>query len=632
MSAFKTDTLYQFVESEGPLDARIIICGESPWLNECASGRPFAGASGNLLKMWWGPLGLQRTEMRLMNLFPWRPPTKEIESVPTDRLVKAIEGVHERIARLKDPYVIVPMGNYATYALTGKGKVRANVRQAFSQVDVGATEADKKAGITQLRGSIYPYRDFNGRVIKVIPMIHPAGVLQMMKWEKRSIADWGRVQREATFHEIRQPQREHIINPTRQQIEEYCHVVYRWGGKARMAVDIETWGNTLSCVGFACSPLKSITIPLTGKGKENLPFVKWLCECEAEKVLCNGGYDWYWLDANGVQLCNYYRDVQSMHHALDPAESHSLDFLASIYCPYYCYWKDEAKEAEEIVKYARDLDSLYVYNGLDVCYTNELDPILEAELRKEGMWDFYLQHYAAMFEPLLRTMRHGMRVDVPEQKKKAKELQGELDALHIKLNELAGFELFATVQECEMRRPYEEEWDILLTKTAKEEIALHGKRSEIITAKMISREGRKELIKQGMTYCLSGKNTGKVRFKVEAVKKDFSNIKLQKFFHEKLGLPEMFKRKKGRGGEKAKKQSLDEDSIRKLMYKYARAVEPGKLLLEYRGKKKELDYVNGKWDRDGRMRCSYKMNTRAGRLSSSTNAMRTGCNLQNIPR
>ena len=100
----RPNTLYAHVPYEGSRAARLIILAESPWINEVASGRPLAGQSGNLLKRWWWQIGLKRSEMYLMNLFPYRPPTREIDSVPADKIIAAIEGVHERIARLTEPY------------------------------------------------------------------------------------------------------------------------------------------------------------------------------------------------------------------------------------------------------------------------------------------------------------------------------------------------------------------------------------------------------------------------------------------------------------------------------------------------------------------------------------------------
>ena len=657
-----------YISPEGPLDARVILIGDFPWISDVAAGRPFSGSPGNALKYWWAsaegkignfvingmednyssfkpidPTELVRPNIYLTNLIPFKPPAKAIESVGAEKIIQAIESLHRQIAELKDPYVIVTMGNYATFALTGKGKVNARVRNAFTALgyDQNASEAEKKAGITQLRGSVYPYRDLNGRMIKVIPMIPADLVLMMPKWVKRSISDWKKVKREVGYKEIQDPGRRHIIDPTQQQIEEYCQEVYKGGSGLKMALDIETWGHQLNCVGFAYKPFESITIPTMRENKWTIPYVKWLCECEAQKILANGSYDWYWLDAEGVSkdrwlwergigLRNYLWDTQAMHHCMDPAESHSLDFVASMYCPHYVFWKDEAKEAEEIIKYAKDANSLWTYNGLDCCYTRELVDYLEKELIDLGMLDFYFRHYQAMFEPLLKTMRHGFRVDVDAQKAARKRLAGELKELHEKLNELAGEELFATEEKTKLRKTTKEEWFLLLNdKWADEGLELDEDNPP--KGKYIDRDARDALITDGKTYMIGGKNAGMMRVKVVKIKKSFSKDKLFKFFHETIGLPKQYKMRKTKKG-RERTESLDEDSIRKLMYKYKKAEEPGNLLLQYREKEREIGYLKGAWDGDGRMRCSYKMNTKAGRLASSKNPMRTGYNLQNLKR
>lgn len=609
-----------YVPSEGPLNAKIVILGESPWVNEVSSGRPFAGDSGNLMKKWWPLVGLKRTEMRLMNLYPWRPPSREITSVPVERIVRAIEGVHDRIAKLQALTVIIPMGNYATFALTGKGKVKADVRRYFEGSSMTASEADKKAGITFLRGSIYPYQDLKGRLLKVIPMIHPAAVLNSPKWEKRSKIDWQRVARESQFPEIRDPQRQCIINPSIEQVNSFIEMVRAMGSSGKMSIDIETWQG-LNCVGFAVHPFWSITLPFEAFRAE----IKWLCESPVPKVLCGGLYDWYWLDAEGIRIEQYIYDVQCMHHAFDPAENHSLNHLSSIFCPHFQYWKDEAKEAEEIMKYVRDMDALYHYNGLDCCYTRELVDILEAKLHAEGMWEFYVRHYVRMFEPLLRTMRHGLRVDVEAQKREAKKLRAEMRGLHTELNALAGYELFATEVKSGYREPTEEEWRLL----APQHSILDGPPP----AKEIKRQARDNLIEKGLTYMMTGKNAGKIRFKKEVLRKTFSGPKLMHFFYDILHLPRQKKwRKATGGGERKKTDSLDDAALRKLMMRFHVAEKPGSLLLQYREKEKELEYLVGAWDKDGRVRCTYKLLTNAGRLSSSKNPMRTGLNLQNLKR
>jgi hypothetical protein len=190
-------------------------------------------------------------------------------------------------------------------------------------------------------------------------------------------------------------------------------------------------------------------------------------------------------------------------------------------------------------------------------------------------------------------------------------------------------------EKSELREPTVDEWNQLLLPEWHEENKTDFNLDYIIEnppkTKYINKESRNKLIEVGLVYMMSGKNAGMIRYKVTKTKKDFSGDKLMWLFYEKLRLPKQFKLRKNKEGKK-KSASLDEDSLRKLMYRYPAAVEPGQIILEFRGKKKELDYLKGAYDKDGRVRCQYKQTTAAGRLASAKNPMRTGMNLQNLKR
>lgn len=618
----------QIVPAQGPLNAKIVPIGEAPWKDEVLQNRPFAGASGAKLAYWWSLVGLDRSQMRIENMCHIKPPRIEIESHRTEVIVEWMRSLHDRIAALEDPVVLVPMGNYATFALTGKGKVKAAVRNHFTEIQATASEADKKAGITKLRGSIYQYQDKRGRLLKVIPTIHPAAVLYSAKWERRTIADWRRIYEESFFREYLVPKRNTTIEPTEWEVEQYVRFVLDHQQELVLALDIETWGNRLSCVGFSYRPEESITLDVSNKERYEtfMPYIKKLCECQAPKALCNGLYDWYWLDAAGVQIQNFIWDVQLMHHAFDPIENHSLDFLASIYTK-QMYWKDESKDAEEIVKYAKDQQALWTYNGLDCCVTRELVDVLYRELEKRGLVPFYFQHYVNMLEPLLRTMRHGIRVDRKRQASWAKKLLKEVDEIREELKQAAGEELFATERETYYREPTAGEWEILITDV----LIMDGAKPP--KPKYINREARQRLINEtDCTYMISGANAGKMKCHREKVKKSFSGKKLHRFFYETLKVPKQKKWGK-KNGEKALKTSVDEAALRKMTKKHANLVGNwANLVIAVREKQREAGYLKGAWDKDGRIRCSYKMITEAGRLASSKNPMRRGYNLQNIKR
>ena len=546
------------IKGNGPVNAKIVAIGECPAHYEEIYGIPFAGPSGYKLGNWLGKAGLDRKDIRVENVCPYRAPGDNIERFPPDYLAICMRHLHERIASLEDPYVLVPMGNYATFALTGKGKVKAAVRKEFGE-EVKASKAEKKAGITKLRGSIYTYTDLNGRSMKVIPTVHPAFLLHGVnsKWEKRCVADWRRIREDSKTKELNLPNYQHQIVQSTKELEDIVPMIEAY--QFIMAIDIENWGNALSCVGFCYDPDYSLVIPTNTKESlaKYIPYIKRICESQSQKVTQFGLHDAYWLDAYGIELRNWIWDTGLMHHAYDPVDDHALHYLCSRYTrqPYY---KDQAKDAEEIIKYVGDLYTLWEYNGLDNTVTREVFDVLYGKLTEKGLLDFYIRHYAEMLPILLDVMRHGVRVDTQKQKRRAGQLLTECAGIRQELKEAAGEDLFA--------------------------------------------------------------------------EKDFSPIKLRRFFYETLGLPEQKRWTKGKSGKK-KTVTLDEAALRKLTVNYPKKIgEWGLKVLKHREKKKEADYLKGAWDKDGRIRCTYKMTTEAGRLASAKNPMGGGYNLQNIKR
>ena len=539
------------VPPKGPHDAKILIIGEAPWKTEVAQGEPFVGASGNLLNRWLAEVGLDRLSIRVDNLCHRKPPKVAVESLGADEIISWVPRLHERIAKLTRPHVIVPLGNYATFALTGKGKVLAKVRNACTGQDLSVSMSEKKAGITSLRGSTYIYEDLWGREIKVIPSIHPAAVLRNKGFEKRCLRDWRVIKEESESIGFKPTRRNHLINPNYSQVKEFTEWVLLSDEVKRLSVDIET-SHKITCIGFATSPYFSITIPWSDWA---YPFIKALCECNKEKILQNGFYDTYWLDDAGISVNNWLWDTLAMHHSFDPAESHGLAFLAS-YFTRQNYWKDEAKDADEIKKYVTDWNALQVYNGLDCTVTYEVWEKLRGH--EDFKEEFYHKHYQELFQPLLKMMRHGVRVDWEKQREWAKTLMKERKFLLYGLQKAAGEDLMA--------------------------------------------------------------------------KKDFSNPKLRKFLYETLKLPKQMKQAVHKAG-RARVVTADETAIKRLTQKFSTRIgEHGLNILKCRSLKKKADVMRRGWDKDGRIRCSYKFTTEQGRLASSKNPQGKGYNLQNVER
>lgn len=105
-----------------------------------------------------------------------------------------------------------------------------------------------------------------------------------------------------------------------------------------------------------------------------------------------------------------------------------------------------------------------------------------------------------------------------------------------------------------------------------------------------------------------------------------STSQLQDFFYNALHLPEQWISQKG-----VRKLSMNRETLEKLEV-YFHAMPIISCIMAIRDATKQLEVLEKKVDRDGRMRTSYNIaGTETGRWSSSSSAEGTGGNLQNIP-
>lgn len=407
---------------DGPKGALIAIIGEALGAVERAQRKPFVGPSGARLNGWLRTVGLDRRDIRVMNVVQRQPPGNKISAIPKDELALWIEDLHQRLAELDDPIVLVPLGNTALQALTGL------------------------RNITKHRGSIYEYADLRGRRVKTIGSLHPAYTFREPSAERRCLADWRRIVSDAEFRELRLPERELWIRPTESDLNEFNRTALEFGSP--LAVDIETPNGDLACIGFSFDPSFAICIPLTIGYWHGATFlanaqrtVADLLASPLPKVFQNGLFDVWHLQRNGYEVRNWWRDTLAQCHLLDPTDDHDLAYQASIFTR-EPYWKDEAKDPEAMARYVSNLDAFYSYNCKDVAVTRELADIHEAELERRGLVRFYEQNYQALFEPILALMEHGIRVDTARQAHRQAQTLARIIEMQARLTALAGEPLY----------------------------------------------------------------------------------------------------------------------------------------------------------------------------------------------
>ena len=427
------------VKGEGPLTARIVVVGEAGGDKEQATGRPFAGVSGWVLDKWLQQAGLSRRDLRVDNVVQRRPFNNKLENLEEGELELWKEDLKIRMSALSDPWVIVPVGGLALEAVCSL------------------------SGITKWRGSILSTSIVQGREVKVIPCLHPSFIMRQPdtrkadddiqlelnpSWERASISDWKRISVDATFRDLRLPVREHIIQPTLSDVQWFVNEAKK---KAEaMAIDIETPGGRVGCVGFSFDPAWSFTIPTTIDYWENpstlslvWDMVRTLCELSCEKILQNGLFDTYylWMD-HGIKLTNWRWDTLCQSHCLIAPDRHSLAYQGSRYTR-QPYWKEMRKDSEDTWEKVKDFPTHWRYNGIDACVTRELGEIHYSRLVDAGLLDFYDRHYADLFEPCFEMMVHGLPMDRAKMEVKSAELLTRCDAIKAELEEIAGYPLHA---------------------------------------------------------------------------------------------------------------------------------------------------------------------------------------------
>ncbi len=152
----------QLVFADGDPAARVMAIGEAPGADEDRQGRPFVGRSGQLFDRMLASVGLDRTNVYIANVVPWRPPGNR---TPTPQEVAICLPFITRQIQLADPQMLIFLGGSATTALL-----------------------PVKEGISRLRGKWFEF-DSGPKTIRCMPMLHPAYLLRTPAHKKQAWRD-----------------------------------------------------------------------------------------------------------------------------------------------------------------------------------------------------------------------------------------------------------------------------------------------------------------------------------------------------------------------------------------------------------------------------------------------------------
>ena len=158
------ETATNLVFADGVPGAPVMVIGEAPGAEEDRQGKPFVGASGQLLDRMFASIGLSRAEsLYITNILPFRPPGNR---TPTDAEIALFLPFVLRHVALAGPRFLVLAGGVAA-----KGMLQA------------------RDGITRLRGRWHQVSILDGQVLPALPTLHPAYLLRNPIAKREAWAD-----------------------------------------------------------------------------------------------------------------------------------------------------------------------------------------------------------------------------------------------------------------------------------------------------------------------------------------------------------------------------------------------------------------------------------------------------------
>ena len=144
------------VIGEGSHQAAIMFVGEAPGKNEAATGRPFCGASGNVLTKMIEHVGMKREDVYITNIVKDRPPDNRD---PSPEEIALYAPFLDRQIDTIQPKVIATLGRFSMPYIMNKFGLAVELKS-----------------ISQIHGKVFaakaPYGD-----VSIITLYHPAVAL-----------------------------------------------------------------------------------------------------------------------------------------------------------------------------------------------------------------------------------------------------------------------------------------------------------------------------------------------------------------------------------------------------------------------------------------------------------------------
>ena len=158
------NTAKKTVLADGNPKAKLMIIGEAPGREEDEQGKPFVGQAGQLLNKMLAAINLQRENVYITNVVPWRPPNNRTPT--SEEILQCLPYLQKHIEIIKPNFLL----------LLGATAAKAILSTPLS--------------ISKLRNKWHIYNSFNLSIkIKTLVSYHPAFLLRSPASKKEAWKD-----------------------------------------------------------------------------------------------------------------------------------------------------------------------------------------------------------------------------------------------------------------------------------------------------------------------------------------------------------------------------------------------------------------------------------------------------------
>lgn len=357
--------------------------------------------------------------------------------------------------------LVIAAGNYALWALSGitttKLLAQSNNKKIPPELQTWAP-----GGITTWRGSMLytdPIPEFGSfPQTKLLPVVHPAAIMRAWYLREPTIHDLRVRVPMALRDDWRRPGIRFLAPPTFQEGVERLEGWLRraeTGLPFRLACDIETVKPLITCIGFADSVDFAMSVPFVRPSKEHGFESYWTAPQEAEiihllrlvlthpRILLEGQnflYDTQYIQRWFGVTPHVDWDTMLCQNTIFPGVPKALDYLSSMFCDYYWYWKEDSKEWDT----KGTLEQHLTYNCQDLVNTWEVaagQRILVDRLGQQEQMRFKMETKRLC----LRMMNRGVLYDTARRGPLLYQLQAELAQIQKELLEIIPQEWIAPV-------------------------------------------------------------------------------------------------------------------------------------------------------------------------------------------